>query len=159
MSSYLSEFFWIKLYNQYLLQCILYCLPRYYKKQTQLVGLFLKKGVLEFVVKILDLYNNKEFLQILWTSSLNWTSSPIFFKNFDLIYYNNSLKYAANRTLFSKTHVKVSTKTEVFLKPNIHWNFPFKAFHEIQFQKHFMKHEILPWNTFVLASKFHCICF
>ena len=42
----------------------MYFLLRYYKEQTQLVGLFFKKGVLEFVVKILDKYTNKEFLRI-----------------------------------------------------------------------------------------------
>ena len=39
------------------------CLLRYYKEQTQLVGLFFKKGVLEFVVKIQDKYTNKEVLK------------------------------------------------------------------------------------------------
>ena len=39
---------------------------RYYKEETQLVGLFFTKGVLEFVVKILDKYTNKEFLKILF---------------------------------------------------------------------------------------------
>ena len=39
------------------------------------------------------------------------------------------------------------------------WNFCFRAFHEIQFQGHFMKDEILSWNTFTLESKFHCVCF
>ena len=38
----------------------MYCLLRYYKEQTQLVGLFFKKGVLEFAVKILDKYTDKE---------------------------------------------------------------------------------------------------
>ena len=42
----------------------MYYLLRYYNKQAQLVGLFLKKGVLEFVVKILDKYTYKEFLKI-----------------------------------------------------------------------------------------------
>ena len=37
----------------------MYSLLEYYKEQTQLVGLFFKKFVLEFVVKILDKYNNK----------------------------------------------------------------------------------------------------
>ena len=37
---------------------------RYYKDDTQLVGLFFTKGVLEFVVKILDKYTYKEFLKI-----------------------------------------------------------------------------------------------
>ena len=32
----------------------MYYLLGYYKEQTQLVGLFFKKGVLEFVVKTLD---------------------------------------------------------------------------------------------------------
>ena len=40
----------------------------------------------------------------------------MFFKDFDHNYYNNLLKYAANRTLFSKTPVTVNTKTEVYLK-------------------------------------------
>ena len=39
----------------------------------------------------------------------------MFFKDFDDNYYNNSLKYATNRTLFS-TAVSVSAKSEVFLK-------------------------------------------
>ena len=39
-------------------------LTRYCKKQTQLVTLFFKKDVLEFVVKILDKYTYKEFLKI-----------------------------------------------------------------------------------------------
>ena len=37
--------------------------------------------------------------------------------DFDHNYYNNNLKYAANRTLFSSiTPVTVSTESEVFLK-------------------------------------------
>ena len=55
------------------------CLLRYYKEQTQLVGLFFKKGVLEFVVTIQDKYTNKEVLK---TPFQNWTS-PIFLKDFD----------------------------------------------------------------------------
>ena len=42
----------------------MYCLLRYYKEETELVGLFFTKGVLEFVVKILDKYACKEFLEI-----------------------------------------------------------------------------------------------
>ena len=38
-------------------------------------------------------------------------------------------------------------------------NFSFEVFREIQFQKHFMKHEILSWNTLTLVSKFHCASF
>ena len=97
MGSYLFKFFWIILYSQYLLQCITYCLLRYHKEEAQLVGLFFKKDVLEFVAKILLKYTNNEFLKIPFQ---NWTSSPIFFKDFDHNYYNNSSKYAANRTLF-----------------------------------------------------------
>ena len=37
--------------------------------------------------------------------------------------------------------------------------FFFRAFHEIQFQDYFMKHETLSWNAFTLVSKFHCVCF
>ena len=40
----------------------------------------------------------------------------IFFKDFDHNYYNNSLKYAANKTLFSITPVTLSTKSEGFSK-------------------------------------------
>ena len=39
-------------------------LLRDYKEQTQLVGLFFIKGVLEFVLEILDKYAYKEFLTI-----------------------------------------------------------------------------------------------
>ena len=42
----------------------MYYLLRGYKEQTQLVGLFCEKGVLEFVVKILDKCTNKKFLKI-----------------------------------------------------------------------------------------------
>ena len=50
-----------------------------------LVGLFFKKSVLGFVVKILCKYTNKEFLKI--------PSSQILFKDFDHNYYINSSKY------------------------------------------------------------------
>ena len=42
----------------------MYYLLRYYKQETQLVGLFFTQGVLEFVVKILYKDNYKEFLKI-----------------------------------------------------------------------------------------------
>ena len=45
------------------------------------------------------------------------------------------------------------------LEARVHWNFSFRAFHEIQFQEHFIKHEILSWNTFTLVSKFHFLFF
>ena len=38
---------------------------RYYKEETQLVGLFFTKGVAELVVKIVDKYTYKDFLKIL----------------------------------------------------------------------------------------------
>ena len=38
-------------------------------------------------------------------------------------------------------------------------NFSFRAFHEIQFQDHFMKYEILSWNNFILVSNIHCVRF
>ena len=37
---------------------------RYYKEETKLVGLFFTKGAVEFVVKILDKCNYKEFLKL-----------------------------------------------------------------------------------------------
>ena len=37
---------------------------RYYKEETQLVGLFFTKGALEYVVKFLDKYTYTEFLKI-----------------------------------------------------------------------------------------------
>ena len=43
-------------------------------------------------------------------------SSHIFFKDFDHNYYNGSLKYTANRTLFFIALVTVSSKSEVFIK-------------------------------------------
>ena len=42
----------------------MYYLLRYNKEQTQLLGLFFKKSVIKYVVKILDKYTNKEFLKI-----------------------------------------------------------------------------------------------
>ena len=43
----------------------MYYLLRYYNEQTQLVGLFFqKKGAQEFLVKALDRYTYKEFLNI-----------------------------------------------------------------------------------------------
>ena len=39
---------------------------RYYKEETQLVGLFFTKDVVELVVKILGKYAYKEFLKILF---------------------------------------------------------------------------------------------
>ena len=45
---------------------MMYYSLRYYKEETQLVGLFFTKGVVEkFVVKILGKYTSKEFLKIL----------------------------------------------------------------------------------------------
>ena len=41
-----------------------YYLLRNFEKQTQLVGPFFEKGVLELVVKILHRYTHKEFLKI-----------------------------------------------------------------------------------------------
>ena len=46
----------------------------------QLMGLFFKKGAVEFVVKILNKYTNEEFLKI---PLKNWTSSQISLKDFD----------------------------------------------------------------------------
>ena len=54
----------LTLYSQYQLRCIMYYLQRYYKEEAQLVGLFFTKGVVEFVVKILDKCTYKEFLKI-----------------------------------------------------------------------------------------------
>ena len=38
---------------------------RYNKEETELVGLFFAKGVVELAVKILDKYTYKNFLQII----------------------------------------------------------------------------------------------
>ena len=43
----------------------MYFLLRYDKEETQLVGFFFTKGVLEFVVKVLDNYTYTEFLKII----------------------------------------------------------------------------------------------
>ena len=74
------------------------------------MGLFFKKAVLEFAVKILETYNYR--VSQYSVRKLNCR----LFKDFDQNYYNNSLKYAANRTIFSRTPVTVNTKSEVFLK-------------------------------------------
>ena len=37
-----------------------------YMEETQLVGLFFTKGVVELMVKVLDKYTYKEFLKILY---------------------------------------------------------------------------------------------
>ena len=42
----------------------MYILLRYHMEGTQQVGLFFKKGVLEFVVKILEKFTYKKFLKI-----------------------------------------------------------------------------------------------
>ena len=39
------------------------------------------------------------------------------------------------------------------------WNLSFRAFLEIHFKEHFMKHEVLSRNTFTVVSKFHCVSF
>ena len=44
----------------------MYYLLRYYKEETQLARLSFTKVVLEIVVKILDKYTYKEFLEILF---------------------------------------------------------------------------------------------
>ena len=62
--SYFCNFFWLKLYCQYLLRSFMYYSLRYYREETQLVRLFFTKGVPEFVVKILDKCTCKEFLKI-----------------------------------------------------------------------------------------------
>ena len=76
------------------------------------MGLFFKKGVLEIVVQILDKYtyrvSKNSFLKLNFFTGI--------FKEFDHNCYDNSLKYAAKRTLFSITPVTVSTKSEAFLK-------------------------------------------
>ena len=59
----------------------------------------------------------------------------------------------------------VLLKYFTYPKGRIHCEiFSFRAFHEIQFQGHFIawntfKHEILSWNSFTLAFKFYCVRF
>ena len=52
---------------------------------------------------------------------------------------------------YTTTKYEVHTfknKNKIIIKSkNILWNFYFRAFHEIQFQSHFMKDEILSWNA------------
>ena len=66
---YLYKFFWLKLYSQYLLRCIMYFFTKILQGGEQLVGLSFTKGALEFVVKILDKYTYEEFLK---TPFKNW---------------------------------------------------------------------------------------
>ena len=44
----------------------MYYSRRYYTDETQLVGLFFTKGVVELLVKILDKYTYQEFLKIIF---------------------------------------------------------------------------------------------
>ena len=65
--------------------------------------------------------------------------------------------YYNNFEVSNKFYVNVK-----HIKGRIHWNFSFKAFHEIRFQGYFMKHKILSWNTFSLVSNiqkqsFRCV--
>ena len=47
----------------------------------------------------------------------------------------------------------------MFLRQGYTVKLSFRVFHEINFQRHFMKHEILSWSTFTLVYKFHCARF
>ena len=46
----------------------------------------------------------------------------------------------------------------MFLREGYTANFCLRTFHEIQFQGHFLNHQILSWNIFTLVSQWHCIC-
>ena len=70
--------------------------------------------------------------------------TSVSFKANASVYYNASQYYGAIKAFKGKDTL---------------WNFSFRAFHEIQFQGHFMKREILSWNTFTLVSNIHYVCF
>ena len=104
MGSYLLKFFSITLYSQYLLKCRMNYLLRYYRDQTQLVGLFFTKGVLEFVVfkSWINILPKKAFLptkyiQIFKLSPLLWLGR--WGRNHDATYGN----YMSNLIPYSIT--------------------------------------------------------
>ena len=68
---------------------------------------------------------------------------------------NNSVD---NEEQSSEYFYDVSTSSMLKGKDTL-WNFSFRAFHEMQFQGHFMKYEILSWNTFTSLSKIHRVMF
>ena len=70
--------------------------------------------------------------------------------NFNYDYLDNWIK--VDRAVCSA--IKENTEGKDTL-----WNFSFKAFHETQFQSHFMKYEILSWNTVTSVSKIHRVMF
>ena len=63
------------------------------------------------------------------------------------------IKKETMEQLFSCEFCEISKRKDTL------WNFSFRAFHEIQFQGYYMKHEILSWNTFTLVFQFHCVGF
>ena len=99
-----------KIFNVFMYLSFIYIL-KYYKEPDTASETFFIKGLLEIIVKILDKYSCKEFLKIPFRT---WISSQIFSKNFNHNYYNNSLKYAANKTLFPYQLSQWAQKLEIF---------------------------------------------
>ena len=69
------------------------------------------------------------------------------------------LLYALSNLFDSINWIKLIWPCISSLKATIHCEIFFRAFHAIQFQCHFMKHEILSWNSFTLVFKLHFVRF
>ena len=69
------------------------------------------------------------------------------------------LLYALSNLFDSINWIKLIWPCISSLKATIHCEIFFRAFHAIQFQCHFMKHEILSWNSFTLVLKLHFVRF
>ena len=79
---------------------------------------------------------------------------------FQYTYFDLLIADGADCYWIVKELLLIDLKLSTHIKgKDILWNCSFRAFHEIQLQGHFMKHDTLSWNTFILVSKFHCVCF
>ena len=67
------------------------------------------------------------------------------------------MKYSERKA--SQCILAIKQVVEKLLRQRNTVNISFGAFNEIQFQGHFMKHEILSWNLFTFVFKLHCVLF
>ena len=113
LGNYLFKFFWITLYSQYLLRCIIYYLLRYYKEPDTASGTVLQKSC----SKICRLNRRSMYLQRV---SKNSFLKLNFLKDIFQGFWSQLLQWyfeiCSQLNTFSIKAVFVSTKSEVFLK-------------------------------------------
>ena len=80
-------------------------------------------------------------------------------QRFALIHIFSFFNQGNQRILCTETFSEATLNFWQYKRKDTLWNVSFRGFHEIQFHGHFMKHEILLWNTFTLVSNIHCVCF